>query len=109
MLTWHREILLFALSTILLPPLAEELFYRQSLICFDHKKRLPLLIIISSLLFALEHSLTPFGILIALIWSIPLMISYIKTKNVYVVIVAHFISNFVVNGLDIISIIDKMF
>ncbi len=103
------ELLIFALSTIILPPLAEELFYRQSLIQFELKKQIPILIIISSLLFALEHSLTPLGILIAILWSIPLTASYIKTKNVYVVIVAHFISNFIVNGLDAISLFNMIY
>lgn len=102
------ELLIFTMSTIILPPLAEELFYRKSLICFEHKKQLPIFIIVSGLLFALEHSLAPFGILIALIWSIPLTVSYIKTKNVYVVIVAHFMCNFVVNGLDVIFIFNKL-
>lgn len=52
------ELLIFAMSTIILPPLAEELFYRKSLICFEHKKQMPILIIVSGLLFALElHSL----------------------------------------------------
>lgn len=103
------ELLIFALSTIVLPPLAEELFYRKSLIQFEPKKQIPILTIISSLLFALEHSLTPLGILIAILWSIPLTASYIKTKNVYVVLVAHFISNFVVNGLDVISLFNRIY
>lgn len=102
------ELLIFAMSTIILSPLAEELFYRKSLICFEFKKQMPILIIVSGWLFALEHSLAPLGILIALIWSIPLMVSYIKTKNVYVVIIAHFICNFVVNGLDVISLFNKL-
>lgn len=102
------ELLIFAMSTIILPPLAEELFYRKSLISFEYKKQMPILIIVSGLLFALEHSIAPFGILVALIWSIPLMVSYIKTKNVYVVIAAHFICNFVMNGLDVISIFNRL-
>lgn len=102
------ELLIFTLSTIILPPLAEELFYRKSLIQFEPKKQIPILIIISSLLFALEHSLAPLGILIAILWSIPLTVSYIKTKNVYVVIVAHFISNFILNGLDVISLFHRI-
>ena len=101
------ELLIFAMSTIILPPLAEELFYRKSLIRFEHKRQMPILVIISGLLFALEHSLAPFGILVVFIWSIPLMVSYIKTKNVYVVIVAHFICNFVMNGLEVIYLLRK--
>jgi membrane protease YdiL (CAAX protease family) len=102
------EVLIFAMSTIILPPLAEELFFRKSLLSFEHKKQMPILMILSGLLFAFEHSLVPFGILIALIWSIPLMVSYIMTKNVYVVIAAHFLCNFVMNGLDVISLFLKL-
>lgn len=37
-----------------------------------------------------------------MIWALPLSISYIKTKNVYVPMTAHFIGNLLGNGIDVI-------
>ena len=56
-------------------------------------------------LYALEHSLTIWGILLTMIWALPLSISYIKTKNMYVPMTAHFIGNLLGNGIDVIMAI----
>jgi membrane protease YdiL (CAAX protease family) len=37
-----------------------------------------------------------------MIWAVPLSIAYIKTKNIYVVMTAHFIGNLLGNGVDVI-------
>ena len=42
------------------------------------------------------------GILLTMIWAVPLSIAYIKTKNIYVVMTAHFIGSLLGNGFDII-------
>lgn len=94
--TWIK-LIAFAISTIIFPCLAEELFYRKAMINFENKKVLFLSTIVSLLLFALEHSLTPYGILQAMIWGIPFSIAYIKTKNIYIPMTAHFISDFIGN------------
>ena len=49
---------------------------------------------ISMFLYAIEHALSWWGILLTMIWAIPLSIAYIKTKNIYVVMTAHFIGSF---------------
>ena len=93
----------FACVTILLPPVAEETFYRKSIIAFDSKAVLVTSTFISILLYASEHSLVPLGLLQAMLWAVPLSIAYIKTKNIYIGMTAHFICNFVFNGMTVIG------
>ena len=100
--TWGT-LLLFAVSTIIMPPLAEEAFYRSSMIVTDRgKAALVITTLLSMFLYALEHATAPFGILTTMLLAVPMSIAYIKTKNVYVVMTAHFIANLLGNGLDVI-------
>lgn len=101
-------LIIFAMSTILLPPIVEETFYRKNLISFENKAVLIITTLLGMLMYALEHSLTVWGILLTMIWALPLSISYIKTKNVYVPMTAHFIGNLLGNGIDIIFTIIAM-
>lgn len=96
------ELILFAISTIIFPALAEELFYRKALISFQSKRILLISSIIGLFLFALEHSLSWYGILMVMIWGIPFSISYIKTKNIYIPMMAHFIVDLLGNGSSVI-------
>jgi membrane protease YdiL (CAAX protease family) len=102
------NILVFAVSTIILPPLAEELFYRRSLISFHSRPALIATLLVSMLLYSLEHSLRPWGIFLTMLWALPLSISYIKTRNVYVAMTAHFLVNLVGNGTDVVFMILNM-
>lgn len=99
--TWFK-LLIFALSTIILPPVVEELFYRQSVIAFSNTKIMILTTLTGMFLYAIEHTLSPWGILLVMIWALPLSIAYIKTKNVYIPMTAHFIVNLLGNGTDVI-------
>jgi len=99
--TW-LTLVAFALTTILLPPLAEELFYRQAVISFDSTTVLTVTTILSVLLYASEHSLSPLGFTQACLWAIPLSIAYITTKNVYICMTAHLACNLVFNGLTVV-------
>lgn len=100
--TWGT-LLLFAVSTIILPPLCEEMFYRSSLIVTEGgKAALIVTTLLSMFLYALEHALAPFGILTAMLLAVPMSVAYYKTKNVYVVMTAHFIANLLGNGIDAI-------
>lgn len=92
----------FAISTILFPAITEETFYRKNLILFDSKKTVIITTILSMFLYACEHSLAPWGIFLAMIWALPLSLSYIKTRNIYVVMTAHFLGNLLGNGVDVI-------
>jgi membrane protease YdiL (CAAX protease family) len=98
------SLIAFTFTTILLPPVAEEAFYRQSVTAFDSKTILAVTTVVSILLYASEHSLAPLGLLTACLWAIPLNIAYIKTRNVYVCMTAHFFCNLVVNGITVVGV-----
>ncbi|MBW9213140.1 MULTISPECIES: CPBP family intramembrane glutamic endopeptidase [Terrabacteria group] len=98
------KLILFTGSTIILPPIVEEMFYRKNLTSFKNGKILILTTIFSMFLYALEHTFTIWGIFLCMIWALPLSISYIKTKNIYVTMTAHFICNFVINGIAVVEI-----
>lgn len=93
----------FTISTIFLPAVTEETFYRKNMILFDSKKAIFLTTFFSMLLYALEHSLSWWGIFLTMIWALPLSLSYIRTRNIYVVMTAHFIGNLIGNGSDVIA------
>lgn len=99
--SWPK-LILFAISTILFPPLAEEIFYRQAFVKFDNKTTIIISSIIGMFLYALEHSVALLGIIETMVIAVPLTLSYIKTKNVYVTITAHFIVNLIGNGISVI-------
>lgn len=101
-------LIIFAISTILLPAITEETFYRKNLISFQNKAILLCTALLSMLLYAVEHSLTIWGIFLTMLWALPLSISYIKTKNIYVPMTAHFIGNLLGNGTDVIMTIISM-
>ena len=102
------KLILFAVSTIIFPAITEETFYRKNMISFKSKIVLAVTTIMSMFLYAIEHSLTIWGILLTMIWALPLSISYIKTKNVYVPMTAHFIGNVLGNGFDVVMTIISM-
>ena len=99
------NVIIFAVSTIIFPPITEETFYRKNMISFKSKAILVSTTILSMFLYALEHSLSIWGIFLTMIWALPLSISYIKTKNIYVPITAHFIGNLLGNGIDVVMAI----
>lgn len=99
------DIVIFALTTIFLAPISEELFFRKSMLLFDSKISVFVTAFLSMILFASEHAVMPFGILLAFIWSVPFTLSYILTKDIFVTITAHLISNFIVNGLDVLAML----
>ena len=102
------KLIIFAISTILLPAITEETFYRKNMISFKSKGILLITTIFGMFLYALEHSLTIWGIFLTMIWALPLSVSYIKTKNIYVPMTAHFIGNLLGNGIDVIMTIISM-
>ena len=96
-------LIVFVISTIFLPAVTEETFYRKNMILLDSKKAMIVTTFFSILLYALEHSLSFWGIFLTVIWAFPLSLSYIKTRNIYVVMTAHFIGNLIGNGSDVIA------
>ena len=96
-------LIVFVISTIFLPAVTEETFYRKNMILLDSKKAMIVTTFFSMLLYALEYSLSFWGIFLTMIWAFPLSLSYIKTRNIYVVMTAHFIGNLIGNGSDVIA------
>jgi len=101
-------LIIFSISAILLPSVVEETFFRKNIISFENKGVLIITTILSMLMYALEHSLAVWGIFLTMLWALPLSISYINTKNVYVPMTAHFIGNLLGNGFDVVFIIIRM-
>ena len=102
--SWLR-LIIFATSTILFPAITEETFYRKNIISFKSRGVTAITTILCMLLYALEHSLTIWGMFLVMIWALPLSIAYIKTKNIYVPMTAHFIGNLLGNGIDVIMMV----
>ncbi len=101
------EFILYIIQVIFLPAIAEELFFRKEIINFSSKKYLVITSLLSLLLFASAHGLSYLAIIGVSIVGLPLTISYIKTKDIYVVIVAHFILDLVGNMPSIIMFFTK--
>ena len=78
------------------------------MISFENKGTLVITTILGMFLYALEHSLTIWGIFLTMIWALPLSISYIKTKNIYVPMTVHFIGNLLENGITVIMSLISM-
>ena len=102
------DLICFVLSTILLPAITEEIIFRKNMISLK-RDSVFITSFISMLLFSAEHYLSIWGIFLGLIWAVPLTISYIKTKDIYVPMTAHFIVSLLGNGIDAISMFLKMF
>lgn len=79
-------------------------FLQEESHIIQNRRILVLTTLFSMFLYALEHALAIWGIFLCMIWALPLSISYIKTKNIYVVMTAHFICNIVVNGMEIVKL-----
>ena len=95
----------FGAGNLIFPPIIEETFFRKNLISFKNSKILIITSLLSMFLYALEHSLTWWGIFLCMIWAFPFSISYIKTRNIYVPMTAHLICNLIINGILIIDLI----
>ncbi len=91
------EHVLFSIQVIILPCIAEELFFRQAIINVSSSKTIFFTSIISLVLFSLSHGLGYVTILEFILIGIPFIVGYIKTKNVYVVMVSHFILSLLAN------------
>lgn len=98
------KLVLYAASTILLPPIVEEMFYRKLVISFKNKQILVVTTLLSMFLYALEHAFAIWGIFLCMIWALPLSLSYIRTRNLYVPMTAHLSCNMIINGLTVIEV-----
>jgi len=100
-------LLCFTLSTVLLPAITEEAVFRKNMIALNMKSMV-LTSIFSAILFSAEQYLTPWGILLGIIWAIPLTYSYIRTQDVYIPLTAHFFGSIFGNGIDIFGLLLRL-
>lgn len=85
------------ISTLLIAPIIEELFFRKFLLEKLAKKNRPILaIIISSICFSIIHIETPNNLIPTFIIGIILGIIYLKTKKIGYCIMLHFIVNLII-------------
>ena len=85
------------ISTLLIAPIIEELFYRRFLLNQLLKKNKPILaIVVSSVCFSIIHIETPNNLIPSFISGILLGILYLKTKKIGYCIMLHFIVNLIV-------------
>lgn len=89
----NLSLFLYSISTLILMPLAEELFYRRAALFMYTPATLLLSMTLSAMLYSLQHAYGWVGILEYVLISIPLMLSYVLTRDIYVVIMSHFIVN----------------
>ena len=93
------HIILFAVMSFLLRPVAEEHFFRRALISFDNKKMIVATTIISLLLNAMIYtdfsayppSLIPFGIVKSVLIALPFTLVFLKTRSTSVSIAVHIV------------------
>jgi membrane protease YdiL (CAAX protease family) len=85
------------ISTLLIAPIVEELFYRKFLLDKLLEKNIPILaIIVSSICFSIMHIETPNNLIPTFISGIILGIIYLKTKKIGYCIMLHFIVNLII-------------
>jgi hypothetical protein len=96
------ELLLFALSTIVLPAIVEETIFRKRMICLTSRTAIICTTLLSATLFAAEHFVTPWGVLLGMVWALPFSLAYSMTRNVYVPMTAHAIASILINGPTVV-------
>ncbi|MBO5564160.1 MAG: CPBP family intramembrane metalloprotease [Lachnospiraceae bacterium] len=103
------ELLLFSLSTIFLMPIAEELFFRKAMVCMTEGMGFFLLTAcVSTLLYALSQAHGWLGVMEYLIIGLPLLLSYVLTRNIYVPILAHMIVLLIIKVPNIVYDLARM-
>ncbi len=96
------ELLLFALSTIVLPAIVEETIFRKQMICLASRTAIICTTLLSAILFAAEHFVAPWGVLLGMVWALPFSLAYSMTRNVYVPMTAHAIASILINGPTVV-------
>ncbi len=101
------ETLLLLISTVFLAPVAEELFYRKGFIDFASPQLTFITAVAGMVLLAVQNTLSWVGVIEALIMAVPLAVSYIKTRNIYVPVLVHFCLCFLQEAPSYIYIIAR--
>ena len=96
------------IATVLISPVCEELIFRGVMLNrFKLVMPVTISILLTSLLFAAMHT---FGsITSAFIFAICMAILYLKTDNIMVPIFAHFLNNFIAEGIVVLDVNNVLF
>ena len=81
-------LLFLCLMDMIMRPVAEGIFYRETIISFDSKKKMAILTIVSLILCSITRAHGLVGIATLVILSLPVTIAYLVTKNIYVSVMA---------------------
>ena len=86
--------LYFRISSLLIAPIFEELFFRKFLFTkLLEKNKLWIAIIISSICFSAIHYEQPSNLIPTFIYGVIACIIYYKTKNIFYLVITHFLYN----------------
>ncbi len=102
------DMVIYIITILFLEPISEELFYRKALIGFGDKGILIFTSVLSLILVSFLHATGPIGIVCTMLTALPLLICYIRTKNVYLTILLHILFNMITNLPDIIYVVARM-
>ena len=85
------DLVILAITRIVIGPIGKELLFRGAMISFDNKQRMILDALVGALLCSLVTVHTPLGIIGMMLIQLPIIVSYIKNRNIYVAISVSFI------------------
>jgi len=83
------EMILYLISTVVLVPVVDELFFRKALICKKNAGLMIITTIISVLLNSCIYGRSFAGMVESMVIIIPLTIAYLMTDNIYVPMLVH--------------------
>ena len=99
---------LYALMMIVMKPVAEELFFRKTIISFGSKKRVFVLTLVSLILCAVTRAHGVLGIAEWILMAIPVTIAYVATRNIYISVMAHVAFEFYDNIYSIVYAVGRI-
>ena len=72
------------------------------MICLANHTAIICTTLLSAMLFAAEHFVTPWGMLPGMVWVLPFSLAYSMTCNVCVPMTAHTIASILINGSTVV-------
>lgn len=87
----YGMLILYAVTMVILQPLADNMVLRRAMVSFRSQKLTVITVVISLFCGALMHAHGFVGIIESVIVSLPLMIIYVKSKNLYIPLLAQMI------------------
>ena len=72
------------------------------MICLASRTAIICTTLLSAILFAAEHFVAPWGVLLGMVWALPFSLAYITTRNIHVPMTAHAIASVLINGPTVV-------